>query len=160
MISLLLPARLSRETPFQAIEISWISSGLRVPPPCILRKSPCISQKCRERRVRWGLHPPPRSLANGEISWQPRNGAQLAGFAVLGLVSAETNSVHLRISGELSLAHGNPFPGNGDRRQQRRGSSVAIVRSNPASEPRLTADVTKPARKLWPPNVEGSKPRR
>ena len=78
MISLLLPARLSRETPFQAIEISWISAGLRVPPPCILRKSPCISQKCRERRVRWGLHPPPRILANGEISWQPRNGAQLS----------------------------------------------------------------------------------
>ena len=46
--SLLLPARLSRETPFQVIEISWISAGLRCPPPCILRKSPCISQKCRE----------------------------------------------------------------------------------------------------------------
>src|SRR5262249_38071975 len=46
--SLLLPARLSRETPFQVIEIYWISAGLRCPPPCILRKSPCISQKCRE----------------------------------------------------------------------------------------------------------------
>src|SRR5262249_34366300 len=60
MVSLLFPARLSRETPFQAIEISWISAGLRCLPPCILRKSPCISQKCRERPVRWGLHPPPR----------------------------------------------------------------------------------------------------
>src|SRR5262249_24500048 len=47
--SLLLPARLSRETPFQIIEISWISAGLRCPPPCILRKSPCISPNCRER---------------------------------------------------------------------------------------------------------------
>ena len=127
MISLLLPARLSRETPFQAIEISWISAGLRVPPPCILRKSPCISQKCRERRVRWGLHPPPRILANGEISWQPRNGAQLAGFAVLGLVSAGTKPVHEGISGVLSLALGIPFPGNGDRRQRRRGLNVATL---------------------------------
>jgi hypothetical protein len=44
----------------------------------------------------------------------------LAGFAAGGSVFAETNSVHEGISGELSLALGIPFPGNGDRRQQRR----------------------------------------
>jgi hypothetical protein len=63
---------------------------------------------------------PPRILANAEISWQPPNGPQLAGIAAGGSVSAETNSVHEGISGELSLALGIPFPGNGDRRQQRR----------------------------------------
>jgi hypothetical protein len=45
---------------------------------------------------------PPRSPANLEISWQPPNGPQLGGFAVGGSVSAETNSVHEGISGELS----------------------------------------------------------
>jgi hypothetical protein len=39
----------------------------------------------------------------------------------------ETNSVHEGISGESSLALGIPFPGNGDRRQKRRGSNVSTV---------------------------------
>jgi hypothetical protein len=35
-----------------------------LPPPCILSKSPCISQNCRERRVRYGLRPQPASLVS------------------------------------------------------------------------------------------------
>ena len=73
------------------------------------------------------LHPPPRSPTKAEISRRPPKGAQLAGFAALGFVSAESNSVPAGILGGLSLALGIPFPGNGDRRRQRRGSNVATV---------------------------------
>ena len=77
-----------------------------------------------------------------------RIGPQLAGFAALGLVSAETNSVQEGILGGLSLALGIPFPGNGDRRQQRRGSNVATVQSNPASD--ADATIRRGGRRVGP----------
>ena len=71
---------------------------------------------------------------NREISPRLPKGPQLAGSDVGVSVSVETFSGLEAILGELSLALGIPFPGNGDRRQQRRGSNVATVPSNPASD--------------------------
>ena len=71
---------------------------------------------------------------NREISPRLPKGPQLAGSDVGVSVSVETFSGLEAILGELSLALGIPFPGNGDRRQQRRGSNVATVQSNPASD--------------------------
>ena len=69
---------------------------------------------------------PPRILANAEISWQPPNAPQLAGFAVGGSVSAETHYVHEGILRELSLASGIRLPGNGDCLRQRLGWNVRL----------------------------------
>jgi hypothetical protein len=38
------PCSASRESPFQACEIWEFLAGRRLAPPCILAKSPCISQ--------------------------------------------------------------------------------------------------------------------
>jgi hypothetical protein len=57
------PARSSRETPVQAIEMLLVLARLRLAPPCIFRKSPCIFPNCRERQVGLRLHPQPRSPA-------------------------------------------------------------------------------------------------
>ena len=60
------------------MEKRGLSAEVRVAFPCISAKSPCISQNCRERLVRSGLRPPPRSLATAEISWRLANSPQLA----------------------------------------------------------------------------------
>ena len=99
------------------------------------------------------LRGPPHILANAEISWQPPNGPQLAGIAAGGSVSAETNSVHEGISGELSLALGIPFPGNGDRRQQETRSNVSTVQSNPASD--ADATIRRKGRRAGPRPFRG-----
>src|SRR5262249_16065902 len=77
---------------------------------------------------------PPRTRSNREISSRLPKGPQLAGSDVGVSVSVETFSRLEAIFGELCLALGIPFPGNGDRCQQRRGSNVATVQSNPASD--------------------------
>jgi hypothetical protein len=55
--------------------------------------------------------------------------------------------------GELSLALGIPFPGNGDRRQQRRGSNVSTAQSNPASD--ADATIRRGGRKVGPRPFRG-----
>jgi hypothetical protein len=60
------------------------------------------------------LPAPPRIPANREISPRLPKGPQLAGSDVGVSVSVETFSGLEAILGELSLALGIPFPGNGD----------------------------------------------
>ena len=86
------------------MEKRGLSAEVRVAFPCISAKSPCISQNCRERLVRSGLRPPPRTLSNLGISRFAPKGPELAGYAVGAVVSAETNSGVEEISAELSLA--------------------------------------------------------
>src|SRR5262245_34567569 len=75
---------------------------------------------------------PPRTLSNREISPRLPKGPQLAGSEVGVSVSVETFSGREAFLGELSLALGIPFPGNGDRRQQRRGSNVSYCAIKPS----------------------------
>jgi hypothetical protein len=56
-----LPCSSRRENAIQPIELQQLLAGLQLRPPCILSKSPCNSQNCRERQVRDRLRPPPRS---------------------------------------------------------------------------------------------------
>ena len=78
------------------------------------------------------LPAPPRTLSNREISPRLPKGPQLAGSDVGVSVSVETFSGLEAILGELSLALGIPFPGNGDRRQQRRGSNCLYCAIKPS----------------------------
>ena len=98
--------------------------------------------------VRIRLHPPPRTLSNREVSLRLPKGPQLAGSDVGVSVSVETFSGLEAILGELSLALGIPFPGNGDRRQQRRGSNVSTAQSNRASD--AGATIRQGGRKVGP----------
>ena len=52
----------------------------------------------------WAVPGPPRILSNSGLSRFVPKGPELAGFAVGAVVSAETNSGVVGISGELSLA--------------------------------------------------------
>ena len=96
---------------------------------------------------------PPRTLSNREISLRLPKGPQLAGSDVGVSVSVETISGQEAILGELSLALGIPFPGNGDRCQQRRGSNVSTVQSNPASD--ADATIRREGRRAGPRPFRG-----
>ena len=115
-----------------------------------------------QRPVRMGLRAwhavrvlsgPPRTLSNREVSLRLPKGPQLAGSDVGVSVSVETFSGLEAILGELSLALGIPFPGNGDRCQQRRGSNVSTVQSNPASD--AAATIRREGRRAGPRPFRG-----
>src|SRR5262249_60701503 len=114
--------------------------------------SPCFP-KMAGSQFRCRLHPPPRPLSNREIPPRLPNGPHLAGSDVGVSVSVETFSRLEAILGELSLALGIPFPGNGDRCQQRRGSNVATVQSNPASD--ADATIRREGRRAGPRPFRG-----
>jgi hypothetical protein len=84
-----------------------------------------------------------------ETSKRPAIGGSDVGVSV----SVETFSGREAFSGELSLALGIPFPGNGDRRQQRRGSNVSTAQSNPASD--ADATIRQGGRKVGPRPFRG-----
>jgi hypothetical protein len=96
-----------------------------------------------------GSNPP----SHREVSLRLPKGPQLAGSDVGVSVSVETFSGLEAILGELSLALGIPFPGNGDRCQQRRGSNVSTVQSNPASD--AAATIRREGRRAGPRPFRG-----
>jgi hypothetical protein len=66
---------------------------------------------------------PPRTLSNLGISRFALKGPELGGFAVGGVVSAETDFGVEEISGELSLALKSGCPATETAIKQRRGSN-------------------------------------
>jgi Bacterial regulatory helix-turn-helix protein, lysR family len=113
------PAHLSREDASQIFEILRLLPGLRLAPPCIFRKSPCIFQ-IAGRQVRPRLHPQPRSrVCECHLEMQSarlRHSARAVGHAVrrvedrLGtpLFARTTRSVSLTEAGTRFIASVEP----------------------------------------------------
>jgi len=79
------------------------------------------------RPVRLRLRPPPRSLAQTEISPFIANSAELAGFRVRASSLPRAIPNLSRLSGAFVSAGKIPFPGNGDWGSQRRGSNLKLM---------------------------------
>jgi hypothetical protein len=101
------PARSSRETPVQAIEMLSVLARLRLAPPCIFRKSPCIFPNCRERQVGLRLHPQPRSLVSVGHVWV----AELCATAARQRIGDARQRCHPQSSAANLLSHISLGPG-------------------------------------------------
>src|SRR6266480_3831345 len=109
-----------------------------MPPPCILRKSPCICPKCRERdRFDGGCihHHAFRHLRRIPVC--VCKGPELAGFLYDRLVSETADPWFGGRIGAFFSGQEIPFPGNGDRSRQRLSSNRELLRRKHKHAPYL-----------------------
>ena len=95
-----------RERCGQVLGIRRLSSAVGTVAPCILAKSPCISQKCRERRVRDRLRPPPSILVSHRSAETCRICPPLVGF-FYRMLSLQVSRTAERPISRLCLRRGN-----------------------------------------------------